>query len=280
MRHSHTSRISAKTILAFVGLGLAGACSDSVSAPMSEVAVKAPAGYSDVVGVTSFVYDPASPLVQRLGDHVLVIPAGGICDLTSSYGMGTWDDACAPLTHSIVITATAYADADGHPYLDFQPALRFVPNMETDLYLKDGKRDVGAVMAMNYCNASGCIDESIQDASLVTRRVGQSRILVRRIKHFSGYMITSGGYCPGIVTIDPSGGYWCDTTPAVMRSGYMVASGLIPADSDNVVTQDASGGQVGDSSAEMRASYLTASALSKTDDNGTAARRKKSKVHQ
>ena len=225
MRHSHISRISAKTILAFVGLGLAGACSDSVSAPTSAVIHKAPAGYDQVVGVESFRYDPSQGVTERLGDHVLVIPAGGVCDLSSSYGQGTWDDDCAPLTHAIVITATTYADAGGHPYVDFQPALRFVPSKETDLYLKDGKRDQAGIATINYCSNLGCVDESINDPSLVTQRVGQSRVVVRRIKHFSGYLVAQGDYCPGTITVDPMGGLWCDLG-AFMRSGYMLASGL------------------------------------------------------
>jgi hypothetical protein len=224
MRHSHTSRISAKTILAFVGLGLAGACSDSSSAPtMSEVAVKAPAAYNRVLGVTSFRYDHSKGVTQRLGDHVLVIPAGGICDLSSSYGMGTWDDPCAPLKHSLIITATTYADAGGHPYIDFQPALRFVPSKETDLYLKDGTRTVATMLAINYCSALGwCVDESINDPSLATHRVGNSNIFEARIKHFSGYLIATGADCNGMV----DGGVGCDGGGGQSRSGYMVASGL------------------------------------------------------
>jgi len=231
MRHSHTSRISAKTILAFVGLGLAGACSDSVSSPtMSEVAVKAPAGYDLVLGVTIFRYNPKKGVTQRLGDHVVVIPAGGVCDLSSSYGPGTWDDACAPASHSFMITATTYADANGHPYIDFQPALRFVPSKETDLYLKDGKRTVATMLTINYCSLKGCVDESINDPSLATQRVGNSNILVRRVKHFSGYMIVTGDACNGTVSQTDDGSVWCDDGRGLSRSGYMLASGLNKTD--------------------------------------------------
>ncbi len=240
MRHSHTSRISAKTILAFVGLGLAGACSDSVSAPTSDVAVKAPAAYTQVTGSSTFRYNPSKGITKRLGDHVLVIPANGVCDLSSSYGPGTWDDACAPLTHSIAITATSYVDADGHPYIDFQPALRFVPTKEVDLYMLDGKRQNATIVTMNWCNAQlVCIDESINDPSLVTQRVGASRVLVRRIKHFSGYNLTSGGdYCPGSVIPDPAGGWFCDLGDGrgLMRSGYMLATGLDKTDGPAIQT--------------------------------------------
>src|SRR5438876_11095107 len=82
MSHSHSSRVmttSAKAILALVGLGLAAACSDSISAPTRAVSFKHPAQFSDVVDVTTFRYDPAQGLLQRFGNHVLVVPAGGVC---------------------------------------------------------------------------------------------------------------------------------------------------------------------------------------------------------
>jgi len=234
MRHNHTTRglmTSTKAILAFVGLGLAGACADSVSAPTSEVSVKVPAAYSTVLSVTRFRYSPSSGATKRLGeDHVLVIPAGGVCDpATSGYGPAFWDAPCTAVSHSIIITATTYADAEGHPYLDFQPHLRFVPTKETNLYLKDGKRSNGAMLTINWCNdADGkCVDESLTDASLVTHRVGKSRILVRRIKHFSGYHISAGDECNGTITEDPEGGMFCETADrGADRSGYMLASGL------------------------------------------------------
>jgi hypothetical protein len=243
MRHSHTSRglrTSSKSILALVALGFAGACSDSMSAPTSEVSVKVPAAYTEVTGVTSFKYSSRKGVTVRLGDHVLVIPAGGICDpATSSYGPGTWDDDCAPLTHSLIITATTYADADGHPYVDFQPALRFVPTKETDLYLKDGKRTTAGIVTINYCNALAvCVDESLTDPSLVTQRVGSSRLVFRRVKHFSGYNVVTGDYCPGTVVDDGSGGLWCDTSGSDQtRSGYMVASGLSQTNGDGTAVR-------------------------------------------
>jgi hypothetical protein len=228
MRHGHTSRsslkISAKTVLAFVALVVAAACSDSLNAPTNTVSAKHPAGYDVVLGVKSFRYDPDQGAVQRLGSNVLVIPAAGVCDLSSPYGAEYWDDACEPLTHSIVITATMFADSNGSPYVDFQPALRFVPDKETDLYLKDGYRD-GDGVTIDYCNLFGCVDESLTDSSLVTQRLGISRILVRRIKHFSGYTIGAGD-CRSTVVPDPDGGWLCQDNADSPRSGYMLATGL------------------------------------------------------
>jgi hypothetical protein len=230
MRHSHTSRgfrTSAKAILAIVGLGFAGACADSVSAPTSDISAKAPAAYSKMVGVTTFKYTPKNGVTKRFGSHLIVIPADGICDpATSGYGKAFWDAPCSPVNHSIVITATSYTDVDGNPYVDFQPALRFVPTKETYLYLRDGKRASATGLQITYCaTALSCEDESINDASLETHRVGKSQILGRRLKHFSGYNITAGGVC-GRVSLGDEGGMICIDLGGMTRSGYMLASGL------------------------------------------------------
>lgn len=238
MLRSHISRdlkTSAKTILALVALGFAGACSDSMNAPTNAVSAKHPAGYDVVLGVKSFRYDPNQGLVERLGSNVLVVPAAGICDLSSPYGPEHWDEACEPLTHSIVITATMFANANGSPYIEFQPALRFVPEQETNLYLKDGYRE-GDVATITYCTDIACTDESQADSSLATQRLGKSRMLVRRIKHFSGYNIGPGGECRGEVVPDPDGGWLCvDAGELSPRSGYMLASGLAKTESTDII---------------------------------------------
>src|SRR5207248_2546789 len=139
-----------------------------------------------------------------LGDHMIVIPANGICDpTTSGYGAAYWDAPCTAVNHSITFTVTVLADADGHPYLDFQPAVRFVPTKETYLYLKDGKRTSGNELAIEYCATTlSCVDESVNDPSLATFRVGKSSILGRRLKHFSGYNIAALSACAGEVLDD------------------------------------------------------------------------------
>jgi len=241
MRHSQTSRrhtTFAKTILAFAAIGFASACSsDSVSAPTAAVSARVPAQYTTVLGAMSFTYDPAAGLTQRMGNHVLVIPSYGVCDLSSTYGVGHWDDDCAPATSPITITATMFADDNGSPYIEFQPALRFVPSKETDLYLKDGRRDHGQDVTITYCTLTGCVDESLTDPSLVTQRVGKTRIAVRRIKHFSGYNIGAGDTCNGTIVEDPEGGLLCveDDSGLGRRSGYMLATGLNKDDDTQIL---------------------------------------------
>jgi hypothetical protein len=232
MRHSHISRISAKSFLAIVALGFAGACADSTSAPISEVSSKAPAGYDRVIGVERFRYTPSNGATKRIGDHMIVMPAGSVCDpATSGYNAGVWDAPCTAVNHSVVITATTFADAEGHPYVQFLPDLRFVPTKEVYLYLKDGKRTQAQTLTINWCptGAASCIDESVNDPSLATHRVGKSPILGRRLKHVSGYNIAAREDCqyPGIVQWLENGDLYCSTGDDQMnRSGYILASGL------------------------------------------------------
>jgi hypothetical protein len=228
MQHSHISRKFAKTIVAFVTIGLAAACADSVVAPpTSVVKFKAPAGFNRIVGAMSFWAGPDG-ITQQLGKHTIDIPAGAICDpAVSTYGIGEWDKECTPLGHPIQITATLMEDDNGFPYVDFQPALRFVPTKEVNLYLRSGKGQMPQELGTLYCDNNGvCVDESLQDASLAMQRIGRSAILVRRIKHFSGYMIRAGDPCPGTLTQEEDGTWMCWVGDE-KRGGYMVASGVI-----------------------------------------------------
>jgi hypothetical protein len=227
MRHSHTT----KSILGIITLALAGACADSVSVPTTEIAAKAPAGFNKVTGVVSFVYSPKSGATKRFGDHMIVIPAGGVCDPTApgasaDYANKLWDKPCAAAATPIVFTVSMFEDANGAPFVEFQPAVRFSPSKEVYLYLKDGKRTSAGILAIRYCQtASSCENESIADASLETHRVAHSGILYRRLKHFSGYNVTWEGDCVGGTIEYTENGMYCNTDGR-SRSGYMVASGL------------------------------------------------------
>lgn len=212
-------------VISVVALAFIGACAESVSAPMREVTAKAPAAFSTVVGVATFVYTPDQGVTQRFGDHAISIPAGAICDpATSGYGPAFWDLPCTPATDPITITATSFVDDNGVPYVDFEPALRFSPSSDVRVYLKDGRRPKGFVLSFSYCNPSGCVDESLTDPSLLTSRVG--KIFSRRLKHFSGYFITAVEECSGSIEITDDGSLYCNTDLGLTRSGYILASGL------------------------------------------------------
>jgi hypothetical protein len=225
----------AKAFVAFATLGLAAACADNGAvAPVSQApAFTAPANFLTVGSTVVFRVNNAEGITKRIGNELISIPAGAICDLaTSGYGTDSWDKACNPLKGSVVITATVLEDADGMPYVDFQPAMRFAPSKEVVLFLRQSTSTAGKELFVNYCNNVGyCYDESVTDASLKPFRIGNTPVMGRRVKHFSGYMLGSGGECTS-----GGEGNWCGGT--TRRSGYMVASGEDVSDLLNDKDQD------------------------------------------
>jgi hypothetical protein len=225
---------SAKAFIALAAVALVGACADNTASPVAHAPkVFAPANYEQVGSAVSFRVNNAEGITKLVGSHVINIPAGAICDLaTSGYGETFWDKSCEPLLGSVVITATVFSGPDGQPYVDFQPAMRFAPNKEVMLFMKEGREDGSKVASIKYCNDSGvCVDESINDPSLRPFRIGRTSILGRRIKHFSGYVVRFEWECPGTATpLEDGQGYFCDDGTGFRRSGYMVASGEDIAD--------------------------------------------------
>lgn len=239
MRHGQASRNYVKAFFAFVAVGMISACADSSVAPVSpseSLAFTAPANYNVQVGVKVFTINNGTGGIVRLGeDHVISFQAGAICSLLSSYGSTEWDKPCMPQWGSVVITATMMRDAEGHPYVDFQPAMRFAPTKQVMLFLRNGVSSEPTQLSVQYCSNLGrCVDESLNDSSLRPFRVGRTSIIGRRIKHFSGYSISAGDDCEGTLTDD--GGWMCNNEGSgggmERRSGYMVASGDSDSDDD------------------------------------------------
>lgn len=143
----------------------------------------------------TFTIDPQRANYLTFGKHSLWLPANSICDpATSTYGIGTWNDACSPLTTSITITAKVRSASGGLPRVDFEPALRFNPM--TAAYLtftvKGKKAKEAAEMRILYCPTSStkdCVDEALADPSLETVLNRPMKMVYRRIKHFSGYLV-------------------------------------------------------------------------------------------
>ena len=228
MKHGHTSRNYAKAFFAFAALATVGACAEkSTVAPAEQAEVIAvPANFARVGNTVVFRVNNAEGVTKKIGAHVINIPAGAICALTSSYGSTEWNKPCQPLSGSIVITATVFQDNDAQPYIDFQPALRFSPNKEVMLFFRQGHNTAKTELVIKYCNNLGhCTDESLTDASLKPFRIGQTPILGRRLKHFSGYMVVAGESCGGSTFSNGDGTSWCEEGGFLRRSGYMVASG-------------------------------------------------------
>lgn len=204
MARSRVSLVPLLTTVATASLLLAGcsgdATSPSAAQPKSLSAMKsspfvptdaqrALVGVAD--GTYSFTIDPSQDQSLSLGASHLDIPANAVCDLaTSSYGVGTWNDACSAQTDSFTITAVVRNAATDHPSVEFQPALRFNPQSNVNLYLYvTDQATLDATKVMKYCNATGCVDESLTDSELISNVDVENKVVFRRIKHFSGYVV-------------------------------------------------------------------------------------------
>jgi hypothetical protein len=160
--------------------------------------------------VTTFTVDPTTSTTFQVGSgHIVYFPRYSICDLTSSYGPSEWDKPCQPADSAVEITAKTWIDAAGQPQVDFSPAMRFTSVSQQNGESVGSSGDVvtialaidtltaataGERLAILYCAtaASTCVDESLTDASLKTTTSLAHGYATRRIKHFSGYNISSG----------------------------------------------------------------------------------------
>ncbi|NUP57161.1 MAG: hypothetical protein HOQ19_15115 [Gemmatimonadaceae bacterium] len=197
-------RISNLALLAVVGVLLTACAGDSIkpaalqqtsalrTSPFTPTpAQKALVGVAD--GTYTFLIDPSQPQALQLGASHLDIPANAVCDLAStSYGPAYWNDSCALQRDTFTVTAVVRNAATDHPSVDFEPALRFSPDASVGLYLyvtNDATLD--ASRTVKYCNATGCVDESVNDPSVTSSVDLVNRVVFRRIKHFSGFIVLS-----------------------------------------------------------------------------------------
>jgi hypothetical protein len=145
------------------------------------------------------------------GNHAVVIPAHAICNpATSSYGPGTWDAPCEPLTTNLKVHAEVRS-LNGRTWVDFTPSLRFVPsNNPKDwawifMYTPNATKR-GNLSSFNILYAASiggaAVDETAQDESLRTYVDTRTGISMRRIKHFSGYTSSGGFACDPAVDSD------------------------------------------------------------------------------
>jgi hypothetical protein len=198
------SRVAILTLLAATSFSLVACAGDSTApkaAPSTSQlhtspfvptgAQKALVGAID--GTYIFTVDPTQDQSLALGASRIDIPANSVCELaTSSYGAAYWNDQCTPESAPLTITAVVRDAGTDHPSVEFQPAMRFSPDRNVNLYLyvtDQATLDNGKVM--KYCNEFGCVDESISDPDLVSNIDVVNRVVFRRIKHFSGYVVTN-----------------------------------------------------------------------------------------
>jgi hypothetical protein len=152
----------------------------------------------------SITIDPSRATYYDLGSgNSMTFPAGSLCDPTkSTYGTGEWDKPCNVATRPLTVTVTEWLDSQGHPRVDFNPNVRFVPTWDQRQWVKITFSDLQASLDFSfnilYCTSShsSCKDESKSDNTLITYRDPITHKLTRRIKHFSGYNVAAGDDSP------------------------------------------------------------------------------------
>ncbi len=206
MRLPTMARSRAKTLAMLATASfLLAACAEQATAPLASTTSSQEstsrftpsAAQLDLVGVSdgiySFTFDPSKDQSLDLGPNHLDIPRNAVCELaTTDYGVQYWNDPCSPERGTVTITATIRNAKSAHPRIDFQPAMRFNPKADVELYIyaKKASKQDAAMLVMNYCNDYGvCVDESKTDRDLKTQVDSRKNVVFRRIKHFSGYVV-------------------------------------------------------------------------------------------
>ena len=156
-------------------------------------------GWGQESGSRTFTVYPGYAVSQKLGDHVLSLPANVVCDpATSGYGPSVWDQPCDVLQRPIDVTAT-WSVVNGQPVVSFSPDVRFAPSDDESrwvkLSLKDSKGiDPSKYYAVLWFNrATGLwVDEAASDPSLRAQANQSGNLVTRRLKHFSDWELWSG----------------------------------------------------------------------------------------
>lgn len=139
----------------------------------------------------------------NLGQHSIRFPKNSICSLTSSYGPAEWDKPCTPATEPVTFHVEIVIQ-DGRQWLDFTPAVRFVPTTNPKQYVTlamstfrqsdEVSEDDLQILWSPAIGVPG-VDESIDDPTLRTTVNRRSGKMSRRVKHFSGFSVSDGVAC-------------------------------------------------------------------------------------
>lgn len=197
-----------KTLVLMLTAMLAAGCSDGSVAPQAASVDSTIPGGGSNAALTSvdtirftFVIDPSRNITYNLGaGNTLYFPAHSLCDVNkSTYGAGEWDKPCTPATSAITIYTKAWLDAQGLAHVDFDKHVRFVPTSNPAGWVMLSLYDYGAStlawMNIEYCKdlaKTNCTDESKNDPTVATVKNPVTGQYTRRVKHFSGYSLTSG----------------------------------------------------------------------------------------
>src|SRR5438045_4773707 len=222
----HVSTPVRRTIALLMVVAAATACSDAASAPraaerpafdiqaLQPVAARSDneqygAGEKEEHGrgsnldadnhVTTLRIDPNVSRTYAFGQNWISFPARSICDpATSGYGPDLWDAPCTPLTTPITVTVR-WSARGGYAFAQFSPELRFVSadagsTSRWVVLSLHGARKLHALSVykiLSNCSTTIWVDESLTDPTLHAWLDPQRNSLVRRVKHFSGYMVAA-----------------------------------------------------------------------------------------
>src|SRR5919201_114464 len=201
---------------------LAAACSD-VTAPVSPVsasnlsavsvspaAAKKPPRNAQIY-VQEFVIPVAGGVVQ-VGEFTLTFPANSVCRLGSGYGKNFWDKPCLTVNYDFPVTAKYWYD-NGESLMEFAPDVRFSPAVavivSTFRQQLVGATSLGTYEIFSWTrgdNGRAKQSDANADPSLQTQFDPASGKVWRRIKHFSGISISSGGTCDPTLVCVATGG--------------------------------------------------------------------------
>jgi hypothetical protein len=217
------------TLLLLVGAvsALAVACRDSVLAPargatsLSAAASPSLSASGSKQNRTLLGTIDLSPNggTYHVGDFDVVMPAGAVCEpATTKYGPRYWDDDCTPTRRQITVNVVAKTQGN-KVSVDFQPDLRFRPsagwvvvqtNAYRDLLTSSDVRQLSSTapffqnFGIFYVPTGGKsrIDEasSTGDGSVATHVDLRTGLVWRRVKHFSGFLVSAGQKCDSGVT--------------------------------------------------------------------------------
>ena len=130
----------------------------------------------------------------NVGPFTVNFPANAVCTrATTQYEHANWDAPCTPRNHDVYLQA-AYWTENGVPFVEFLADLRFVPGKTVTLsfpasLLPSDFDPAVATVAYWKRDRNGRI---VNHETLVTSYHAAADRIQSVIKHFSGYVITSG----------------------------------------------------------------------------------------
>lgn len=177
------------------------ACGDSTGLPTAPAAENGPRFTVTIDNMASDLSSADFTVtstggVFQMGPHALYFPDQSICDpATSTYGMSEWDQPCQVALNPVKIHAELRT-VDGYEWVEFSPALRFVPDKWVMIYMHASALRSAPPSSLDilWSPESGMpgIDESLTDPTLRTYSLPSYGVLYRRVKHFSGYQVSAG----------------------------------------------------------------------------------------